>query len=73
MLEKVELPAQYTTGHEGVDEQHAHLFSILLGIVTVIKNEKNTPLKKIEAEVHELLTALQSYTQNLNKPFMLRL
>jgi len=42
------LPQKLKQGNKGVDEQHAHLFSILLGIVNIIENEKNSPQKNIE-------------------------
>lgn len=64
MYDKVILPEQYRTGHEGVDEQHAHLFSILLGIINTIKNENNVSKKQIDAEANGLIRDLQSYTRS---------
>lgn len=63
MLEKVELPEKYRTGHEHIDEQHAHLLSILMGLSGVVKNEKKHSLQKIDDEFKILLGDLQQYSK----------
>jgi len=64
MLEKMELPQQYKIGHDGIDEQHAYLFAILIEIVTICKNVTPILSKKTDAEIHDVLKNLQKYTQN---------
>ncbi|MEI8346263.1 MAG: hemerythrin family protein [Pseudomonadota bacterium] len=62
-LENFILPMKYKTGNEGIDEQHAHLFSILHGMIAVLKNEELLPLKQIDLDIRELIGELQKYTQ----------
>jgi hemerythrin-like metal-binding protein len=63
MLEKVDLPEKYKTGHEHIDEQHGHLLSILVALSVVVKNEKKHSLLKIDEEFKALLSDLQQYSK----------
>ena len=60
ILEKYILPEKYQTGHEGIDEQHAQLFSILMGMTLLVKK----PSLTVDSDMHQLLHNLQTYTQN---------
>ena len=59
-LEKFVLPEKYKTHHTGIDEQHTQLFSILMTMMTLIKN----PPPTIDTELNQLLIDLRKYTQN---------
>ena len=60
ILEKYILPDKYKTGHDGLDDQHAHLFSIMVGMLSVIKQRPLT----MDNDIHQLLTDLHTYTRN---------
>ena len=42
ILEKFSLPEKYKTHHAGIDEQHTNLFSILISMLSLIKNPTAT-------------------------------